>query len=64
MDADPWELRNIADGAGAALAKRELPLAATLGSCSGAPCWAPSADPSPGKKPLACKNVTKGVGYQ
>ena len=48
MDADPWELRNVADGAGAALAKRELPLAATLGSCSGASCWAPSADPSPG----------------
>ena len=64
MDSDPWELNNIINGAGAALAAKELPLAVTLGGCSGAPCWAPAAAPHPGKKPLACKNVTKGAGYQ
>ena len=63
MDADEWQMNNIVATEGA-LAAKELLLAVTLGSCKGAECSAPTPASKPKKKPLPCKNVTKGVGYQ
>ena len=61
LDADPWELSNIVQSAsGSALAAQELPLAVSLGECSGEACSAPQPS-KPKKHPLACKNTTKGV---
>jgi len=60
LDGDRWELDNTVQGAGASLAASELPLAVFLGTCSGAECSSPTPAKVP-KKPLACKNTTKGV---
>ena len=62
LDADPYEINNL-DGTsrGAAVEARDLPLAFTLGTCSGAACNQPSPGKPP-KHPLACKNTTKGRG--
>ena len=60
LDSDAWELVNTAAGAGAALAARELALAVTLGQCSGSECSSPTPG-TPKKRPLQCKNTTKGV---
>ena len=61
INDDPWELANLAETpAGAKFAAAQLPLAVFLGSCSGDECSAPT-PVQPKKKPLACKNTTKGV---
>ena len=52
---DPWELRNVVAGAGAAFAAENGPLADFLFSCSGAECNAPAARPV---APFACYNVS------
>ena len=63
IDADKWELVNMAaGGSGAKIAASELPLAVFLGTCSGEECSKPMAAKVP-KKPLACKNTTKGVEW-
>ena len=68
LDADQWEMSNVVGTpSGAALAAKELALAVTLGSCKGAAeCGAPKPAGRVPKKPLMCKNVTKGetwAGY-
>ena len=62
ISADALEMTNlIASPAGAKLAASELLIAEALGSCNGAECSAPTPARAL-KKPLVCKNVTKGLG--
>ena len=58
LAADPWELRNSVNGAGAATAASDGGVAAFLWSCKGPECNHP---PAGGKaKPFPCYNVTAG----
>ena len=59
LDADPWELANVAQGAGADELSSALPLLAALARCKGGQCRHPA--PS-GAQPLPCRSDPAAEG--
>jgi hypothetical protein len=59
LRGDPWELANVAAGAGAALLNETLPLLSALAACRGGSCRHPV---PAGAQPLPCRNDKPPAG--
>jgi hypothetical protein len=61
LSEDVWEMNNlIGTPVGDSVSARDMPLGVYLSSCTGAHCSNPKPATIP-KKPLPCKNTTKGI---